>query len=199
MINHTAQARSIRLGPQDRDDLCASGLLAILKGDFALLRNFRGQSSLATYLTVVSRRIVVRELLHRKSIARLAPAGAENAEGVSDPQTSHEQRVSDQDEVERLLGGLQGTEAQVVRLFHLEGKVIKRSAPRSGCRRTALARFSVAPRQVAVRRGDEPGPVDGCLSAKAPAFYFFSDVVGVEEIAVADVEPAAANHRIRPT
>ena len=71
---------------------------------------------------MVSRRIVVRELLHRKSIARLAPAGAENAEGVSDPQTSHEQRVSDQDEVERLLGGLQGTEAQVVRLFHLEGK-----------------------------------------------------------------------------
>ena len=122
VVNHTAQARSIRLGPQDRDDLCAEVFLAIIKGDFALLRNFRGESSLATYLTVVARRIVVRELLHRKSIARLAPAGAENAEGAADPQTSHEQRVSDEDEVQRLLGSLQGTEAQVVRLFHLEGK-----------------------------------------------------------------------------
>ena len=71
---------------------------------------------------MVARRIVVRELLHRKSIARLAPAGADSAESAADPQTSHEQRVSDEDEVQRLLGGLQGTEAQVVRLFHLEGK-----------------------------------------------------------------------------
>ena len=58
MIRHTAQARSVRLAPEDRDDLCAEVFLAIIKNDFAVLRNFRGQSSLATYLTVVARRIV---------------------------------------------------------------------------------------------------------------------------------------------
>ncbi len=33
-----------------------------------------------------------------------------------------EQRVSDREEVERLLEELDGAEAQVVRLYHLEGK-----------------------------------------------------------------------------
>ncbi len=77
VINHAAQARSMRLGPQDRDDLTAEVFLAVIKGDFALLRSFRGQSSLATYLTVVARRIVVRELLHRKSASRLGEGAAE--------------------------------------------------------------------------------------------------------------------------
>jgi RNA polymerase sigma-70 factor (ECF subfamily) len=123
VVAHSAQARSIRLGPQDRDDLCAEVLLAVIRNNFGLLRNFRGQSSLATYLTVVSRRIVVRELLNRRTAARLMEDSAEGAgQTISDPQASVEQRLSDQEEVQRLLGGLQGTEAQVVRLFHLEGK-----------------------------------------------------------------------------
>lgn len=33
-----------------------------------------------------------------------------------------EQRVSDRDEVERLLAGLDAAEAKVVRMYHLEGK-----------------------------------------------------------------------------
>ncbi len=124
VVNHTAQARSIRLSPQDRDDLCAEVFLAIIKGDYALLRNFRGQSSLATYLTVVARRIVVRDLLHRKATSRLG-AGDGAGAAPADPHPAVEQRLSDQDEVQRLLGGLQGTEAQVVRLFHLEGKTYR--------------------------------------------------------------------------
>ena len=71
VVNHTARARSIRLAAADRDDLCAEVFLAIVKNDFALLRNFRGKSSLATYLTVVARRIVVRELLARMPAAQL--------------------------------------------------------------------------------------------------------------------------------
>ena len=123
VIRHTAQARSIRLAPEDRDDLCAEVFLAIIKGDFALLRNFRGQSSLATYLTVVARRVVVRELLMRRSGTRLTEGSSQHSvQTVPDPHAAVEQRMSDQEEVERLLGGLQGTEAQVVRMFHLEGK-----------------------------------------------------------------------------
>ena len=123
VITHSAQARSIRLTSQDRDDLCAEVFLAVIKSDFALLRSFRGQSSLATYLTVVARRIVVRELLTRKVASRLGDGTTDSAtRNIADPQRSVEQRLSDQEEVERLLGGLQGTEAQVVRLFHLEGK-----------------------------------------------------------------------------
>ena len=122
VIRHTAQARSIRLAPEDRDDLCAEVFLAVIRNDFGVLRNFRGQSSLATYLTVVARRIVVRELLARRPSGPLAEGTMHTAEAIPDPHGSVEQRLSDHEQVERLLGGLQGTEAQVVRMFHLEGK-----------------------------------------------------------------------------
>lgn len=121
VVNHTAQARSMRVSPEDRDDLVAEVFLEILRNDFALLRNFRGQSSLATYLTVIARRIVVRELLAGKSPLRLSEA-VEQAAAAADPQPSVETRLANHEEVQRLLEGLQGIEAEVVRLYHLEGK-----------------------------------------------------------------------------
>jgi RNA polymerase sigma-70 factor (ECF subfamily) len=123
VINHTARARSVRLSAEDRDDLCAEVFLAAIKNDFALLRNFRGQASLATYLTVVARRVVVKELLARMSAARLDESPvASRAGGVPDPHPPVEDRMADIEQIERLLGGLRDTEAQVVRMYHIEGK-----------------------------------------------------------------------------
>lgn len=120
VINYTAAARSIRLSQADKDDLAAEVMLTVLSNDFAVLRHFRGQSSLATYLTVVARRVVVRELLKsNKATATLSQAVAD---GVTDPAISAEARLSNRDEVERLLDELEGAEAQVVRMYHLEGK-----------------------------------------------------------------------------
>lgn len=118
VVNHTAQARSIKLSQADRDDLCSDVFVAFIKDDFSLLRRFRGQCSLATYLTVVARRVAVRELLQKKTLGRLS-LGA-----VREPEANghHEQRISDKEQVERLLGGLDDNEARIVRLFHLEGR-----------------------------------------------------------------------------
>ena len=66
VIQHTAHARSVRLTSEDVDDLCSEIFYAILAKDFAVLRHFRGHSSLATYLTVVARRVTVRELIKRR-------------------------------------------------------------------------------------------------------------------------------------
>jgi len=121
VINHTARARSLRLTSADRDDLCAEVFLGTIKNDFAVLRNFRGKSSLATYLTVVARRIVVKELLSRVSTSRL-DGSLHSAQGIADPHASAEQRVDDREEVQRLLGTLEGHEAEVIRMYHLEGK-----------------------------------------------------------------------------
>jgi RNA polymerase sigma-70 factor (ECF subfamily) len=133
VINHTAQARSVRLSLDDRDDLCASVLLAVVESDFAILRNFRGQCSLATYLTVIARRIVVRELLARKTES---PLGADIEESLAnqavDPQQSVEQRLDDKEEVARMLNGLRGTEAEIVRLYHLEGKTYQEISDQIG-------------------------------------------------------------------
>jgi RNA polymerase sigma-70 factor, ECF subfamily len=121
VINHTARARSVRLTPADRDDLCAEVFLATIQNDFAVLRNFRGKSSLATYLTVVARRVVVKALLSRVSTSRLDDS-ASSKQGIADPHLPVEQRLADEEEVRRLLGSLTGHEADVVRMYHLEGK-----------------------------------------------------------------------------
>ena len=119
VINHTAQSRSIRLTGEDRDDLTGEVFLAVIRDDFAILRRFRGGSSLATYLTVIARRIVVRELLKRKSAARLVDSSVAAA---SDPAPSGENRIDDREQVERLLEELDGSEERVVRMYHLDGK-----------------------------------------------------------------------------
>lgn len=131
VINHTAQARSIRLSPEDRDDLCADVFLAIVQDDFAVLRHFRGLSSLATYLTVVSRRIVVRQLSKQKSPARLAPgtaAAAVDRNGAG----GDESLLSDREEVSRLMNQLDSNEAELVRLYHLEGKTYQEISAKVG-------------------------------------------------------------------
>lgn len=121
VINHTAQCRSIRLAAQDREDLVAEVFLAIVNSDFAILRRFRGESSLATYLTVVARRVVVRELLKRKTTAGLNDM-AEPPDPHSEHANASEERISNREEVELLLSSLQGPEADVIRMYHLEGK-----------------------------------------------------------------------------
>ncbi len=121
VITHTAQARSLRLSNEDREDLTAEVFLTIVSDDFAILRHFRGESSLATYLTVIARRIVVREMLKQKTGARLGGADEAVADVSSDgPQM--ERRLSSREEVEQLLSNLKGPEADIVRLYHLEGK-----------------------------------------------------------------------------
>lgn len=119
VVNHSAQSRSLRLTPEDREDLVAHVFLAIVKDDLAVLRNFRGESSLATYLTVIARRIVVGELLKTRPPSPL-PNNV-TADRLSAGREG-EQRVSNREEVERLLAELDGAEARIVRMYHLEGK-----------------------------------------------------------------------------
>lgn len=121
VIHHAADSRSIRPSRQDVEDLASEVFLTLVQDDFTVLRRFRGESSLATYLTVIARRIVVRELLKRKTTATLMPA----MEEISQPPSHYhsvEERMSDHEEVERLMQRLDGPEKDIVRMYHLEGK-----------------------------------------------------------------------------
>jgi RNA polymerase sigma-70 factor (ECF subfamily) len=120
VVNHSAQSRSLRLSAEDREDLVAQVFLAVVREDMNVLRHFRGESSLATYLTVIARRVVVAELLKQKAPSRLANQPPQPEMAMAGAEV--EQRVSDRDEVERLLAGLDAAEAKVVRMYHLEGK-----------------------------------------------------------------------------
>lgn len=115
VVNHTAQSRSMQLTVADREDLASEVFCTILEDDYALLRRFRGEASLSTYLTVVSRRVVVRELLQLKPTTSLEQAG-----DVADPDDQVE-RIEDQDQVAKLLSELDERDAEVVRRYHLDG------------------------------------------------------------------------------
>jgi len=157
VINHSAQARSIRLSSEDREDLCAEVCMRLVRNDFEVLRRFRGQSSLATYLTVVARRIVVKHLLASKSAARLATVPNFPAEFPAAANGNHQDRVTDRDEVERLLEELEGHEAQVVRLYHIEGKSYREISTATG-----MPENSVGPTLSRARekmRRDGAGPI----------------------------------------
>lgn len=129
VINHTSHARSIAVSAEDLEDLASEVFAAILEDDFAVLRRFRGQSSLATYLTVIARRAVVRELLKRRIVPNLGQADMDDLE---DETVATEDRVANREQIERLLEELHGEEADIVRLYHLEGQSYQEISRRIG-------------------------------------------------------------------
>jgi RNA polymerase sigma-70 factor (ECF subfamily) len=122
VIHHTAHLRSTPLRPEDIEDLAAEVLLQIIARDYAVLREFRGQSSLATYLTVVARRICVQELAKRSAAREVQPAADETMKEVEAEERGVAGGLESLEEVERLLGKLPGREREVVRLYYIEGR-----------------------------------------------------------------------------
>jgi len=112
VVDRTAAQRGTRLSAADRDDLVADVLVECLRNDAAVLRGFAGRASLATYLTVISRRVAIRGML------RLLEAGPLTAE----PAAATVRAAADRDEVEAMLGVLDENEARLVRLHHLEAR-----------------------------------------------------------------------------
>lgn len=124
VINHSAHARSVRLSPDDIDDLCAEVFVALLADNYGALRRFRGESSLATYLTVISRRIVVREMARRKMAEALGHVSAHHS-SIEQAHASPNwdvQRVDDREQVQQMLEGLPERDASIVSKYHLEGR-----------------------------------------------------------------------------
>jgi len=124
VINHAAHARSVRLSPDDVDDLCAEIFVTLLSDDLAVLKRFRGKSSLATYLTVIARRIVVREIARRRMAEALGhvPAHQSSVDQAHANPNREVQRIEDTEQVERMLQGLPDNDARIVRQYHLEGR-----------------------------------------------------------------------------
>ncbi|HEV3417898.1 MAG TPA: sigma-70 family RNA polymerase sigma factor [Pirellulales bacterium] len=154
VINHSAQCRSIRLSAEDREDLCADVFLTLVRDDFAVLRHFRGESSLATYLTVVSRRAVVHHLLKRKSAARLNDAAVDSNHTGRAPDEI--ERLHDREEVARLMQELERPEADVVRMYHLEGKTYQEISSLVGMPENSIGPTLFRARQKMRRAGVDP-------------------------------------------
>lgn len=124
VVQHTAHVRSVQLTQEDVDDLCAEVFVTLLADKYAVLRNFRGMSSLATYLTVISRRVSVHEMTRRRMAEAMGHVQAHQAslDQAQAGQSDHLQRVEDQEEVRIMLDSLPFPDSEVVRQFHIEGR-----------------------------------------------------------------------------
>jgi RNA polymerase sigma-70 factor, ECF subfamily len=124
VVTHTAHARSVRLVQDDIDDLCAEIFMALLAKDYAILKRFRGQSSLATYLTVIARRVVVHNIVRRRMSEALGHVAAQHPDMKQQADSHHFdlKRIEDQDEIQKMLVDLPADDAEVVKQYHLQGR-----------------------------------------------------------------------------
>lgn len=124
VANHTAESRGVRLDEATRDDLVAEVFLVLIANDFAVMRRFRRNCSLATYLTVVSRRVIARRLTAGRSQPAAAGHGpADRGVEAADQGVENvaPRRMENQEQVQQLMQRLDPQEANVVRMYHLEG------------------------------------------------------------------------------
>ena len=118
VIRHTAYSRSMALSPADEDDIAAEILLELVRNDYAVLKQFKGISSLAAYLTVITRRTCVRQMVRMRREIALGHVKAHRR--AVDLAASDLEPIMAAEEVERLLGMLEKQQAEVVRMYHLD-------------------------------------------------------------------------------
>jgi RNA polymerase sigma-70 factor, ECF subfamily len=122
-IHHTAHLRSVNLRPEDTEDVAAEVLLQIVGNDYAVLRQFKGQCSLATYLVVIARRICVHEMARRTAAAEVQPSKTRD---ISEQDVEEHPRagvgLESLEEVQKLLARLPAKERRVVAMYYLEGR-----------------------------------------------------------------------------
>jgi RNA polymerase sigma-70 factor (ECF subfamily) len=121
VIRHTAHARSVPLNPDDVDDLCSEIFVTLLRDDFAVLKNFRGESALSTYLAVIARRVAVKSIAQRRKAEAMGHVVAHEA-ALHGNNHRPQEHVENADEIRQLLSRLSPTEARVVELFYLHGR-----------------------------------------------------------------------------
>ena len=122
VVQHTADMRSQPLKPEEKEDVASQVLVKIVEHDYAALRQFRGKSSLAAYLTVIARRTCVNELANRAHIKERE--GAKINEHLAEEKSNSKPKAPMEtlEEVGKLLKKLPSRERAVVRLFYLEGR-----------------------------------------------------------------------------
>ena len=119
VIHHVAHARSRTVSQADMEDIASEILLRIVDDDYDILRRYKGTSSLPTYLTVIARRICVKQMVKRQREAELGHTNAHRETTAKDG-SGEVEAIATAEEVERMLEELPDREAEVVRLYHLK-------------------------------------------------------------------------------
>jgi RNA polymerase sigma-70 factor, ECF subfamily len=122
-VKRTSQLVGMPLRAADLEDVAAEVMLQLVRNDFAILLRFRRQSSLATYLTVIARRICLHEL-NRRAAQRMPIQAPDRPQAEPDRLTAPPllSSLESEEEIESLLNRLPAPERHVIRLFYLESR-----------------------------------------------------------------------------
>ncbi|TVP99035.1 MAG: sigma-70 family RNA polymerase sigma factor [Planctomycetaceae bacterium] len=134
VVNHTTRSRNLTLSREEREDLVAEVFAVIVADKYGVLRRFERNSSLATYLSVIARRVVIRKLSHRPP----TPVGGSeslNGHGGIDPDLA---RFEDAEEIEQLLRWLPSDEAKIVKMYHLDGLSYREISDQAGINESSI-------------------------------------------------------------
>lgn len=133
VIHHTSHAHSLKLKPDDIEDLCADTFAELLARDMQALRNFRGRSSLATYLGVITRRVVVRKLTQHRFLQAMGHINAHQAAVDSaSTEVPVTKQVEHRDQVENLFSTLSDEACKLLRWVYLDEISYREIAERLG-------------------------------------------------------------------
>ena len=116
VVNRTASRRQITLSADDIDDLVAEVLAELINRDAAVLRMFAGRSTLATYLTVIARRVTVHRLMKSRAVP--------TSDGVvdqPDSQPTPDEATARKDEIEQLLAELSAEDRAILTMHDHDG------------------------------------------------------------------------------
>ena len=125
VIQHTAHLRSHFLQPEETEDIAEKIVREIAANDYAVLRQFRLNSSLGTYLTVIGRRICVNELAKHAPPREPQPGAGPNEPLDKDGPVRRPQATGGLEaleEVAQLLKKLPARDRKVVQLYFIEGR-----------------------------------------------------------------------------
>ncbi len=120
VVSRTATRRQRGLSNTDHDDLVAEVFAELLARDAAALKMFSGRSTLTTYLTVIARRVTVRQL--QRQLRLIVPAAEDDAAGdAPDKKPSATEAAAQQEEIDHWLACLEKIDQVLVRMHDLEG------------------------------------------------------------------------------
>ena len=120
IVQTTCKARNFNLDPMTHDDLVQEVFVRILSENFVVLRRFRGNCSLASYLTVIARRVTVKALLTKYMTVEKTNASEEDLSETNEEPV--EAIIENMDEILYLISHLPERDAKIVRMYHLEQK-----------------------------------------------------------------------------
>jgi RNA polymerase sigma-70 factor, ECF subfamily len=146
VVNHTARSRSVTIDAKVAEELVSDVFFEIVDNDFAVLRRFRLQSSLATYLTVVARRIVTRRLAQTKKSRRrellVVKESLEQLAGSPNGSSDLGQStIESREEIEAALSSLTGDEAAAVRMYYLDGMNYRDISSKTGLSENSIGPY----------------------------------------------------------